>query len=71
MLTVEAIVEKGQVRLLNPVYFPTARRALVTFLNDKPEVKVEETTLLSEAALAEDWNREEEVAAWSVLQPGK
>jgi hypothetical protein len=28
-------------------------------------------TALSEAALAEDWNRPEEDAAWSYLQPGK
>ena len=30
-----------------------------------------ETALLSEAALAEDWNRPEEEAAWSHLQRGQ
>ncbi len=30
---------------------------------------VSETALLSEAALAEDWNRPEEDEAWSYLQP--
>ena len=30
-----------------------------------------ETALLSEAALAEDWNRSEEDAAWSHLQQGQ
>jgi hypothetical protein len=29
---------------------------------------IDEVTLLSEAALAEDWNRPEEDAAWSHLQ---
>jgi len=30
-----------------------------------------ETALLAEAALAQDWSRPEEDAAWSHLQPGK
>ncbi len=30
-----------------------------------------EAALLAEAALAADWNRPEEDAAWSYLQPGK
>ena len=32
---------------------------------------VNDAALLSEAALAEDWNRPEEDAAWAHLQPGK
>ncbi len=67
--TVEAVVdEQGKVRLLTPIHLPTARRALVTILEEKPAVNVPETALLSESALAEDWNRPEEDAAWSHLQ---
>lgn len=67
--TVEAVIdEQGNVRLLEPVRLPTARRALVTILEDRPVAGVHESALLSEAALAEDWNRPEEDAAWSHLQ---
>lgn len=66
--TVEAIVdEKGSVRLLEAVTLSHARRAFVTIL-DEPPPYVHETALLSEASLAEDWNRPEEEEAWSHLQ---
>ena len=62
---VEAIVdETGQVRLLKPLRFPTARRAIVLILDDDPL----ESARVSEPALGEDWNRPEEDAAWSHLQ---
>lgn len=67
--TVEAIIdERGNVRLLEPVQLRSPRRALVTILEDAPSVSSAETALLSEAALAKDWNRPEEDAAWSHLQ---
>ena len=54
--TIEAIVdEQGNVRLLDSIHLPTARRALVTILDEPAHIN--ETALLSEAALAEDWNR--------------
>src|SRR5258708_39446484 len=66
--TVEAVIdEQGNVRLLEPVHLPTARRALVTILEDHPFAGAPESALLSEAALA-DWNRPEEDEAWSHLQ---
>lgn len=66
--TIEAIVdERGAVRLLEPVQLNRRHRALVTILADEPSA-VHETALLSEAALAEDWNRPEEDAAWLHLQ---
>jgi hypothetical protein len=69
--TVEAIVdEHGSVRLLKAVSVPGERRALVTIL-EEPPLQSNETALLSEAALAEDWNRPEEDAAWSNLQPDR
>ncbi len=67
--TVEAVIdEQGNVRLLEPIYPRTARRALVTILDESPVERASETALLSEAALAEDWNRPEEDEAWSNLQ---
>jgi hypothetical protein len=70
MKTVEAVIEPGgEVRLVEPVYVTTPRRALVTILEEAPDTQ--ESALLSEAALAEDWNRTEEDAAWAYLQPGK
>jgi hypothetical protein len=70
--TVEGIIDKdGIVRLLEPVPLPGARRALVMILDEEPGGYPNETALLSEAALAEDWNRPEEDAAWSYLQQGK
>ena len=67
--THEAVIdEDGIVRLLEDVHLPAARRALVTILEEEPGAQPAETALLSEAALAEDWNRPEEDAAWAHLQ---
>ena len=63
-----AIDERGSVTLLEPIRVTGTRRALVTVL-EEPPLHPNETALLSEAALAEDWNRPEEDAAWSHLQP--
>ncbi|HRG55997.1 MAG TPA: hypothetical protein PLG56_08165 [Lacunisphaera sp.] len=66
--SVEAIIdEQGEVRLLRPLRFPTARRAMVVILDDDPL----ESARVSEPALATDWNRPEEDAAWSHLQRGR
>ena len=68
--TLEAIVdEHGNIRLLETVPLLTGRRVLVTILEEEQSFPIDEITLLSEAALAEDWNRPEEDAAWSHLQP--
>jgi hypothetical protein len=40
-------------------------------LEEKPVISVSETALLSEAALAADWNRPEEDAAWLHLQSAR
>lgn len=67
--TVEAVIDpQGNVRPLEDVPLAGPRRALVTILNDAP--RSEEAALLSEPALA-DWNRPEEDAAWSHLQPAR
>ncbi|WP_022836750.1 hypothetical protein [Salisaeta longa] len=71
--TVEAVVdEHGHIRLLEPLELHASQRVLVTVLEDAPEADargVGETALLSKAALAEDWNRDEEDEAWKHLQP--
>ena len=70
--TVEAVIdEQGKVQLLEAVQFSAPRRALVTILDEGPGLFANETALLSEVALAEDWNRPEEDAAWSHLQSAK
>jgi hypothetical protein len=67
--TVEAVIDaQGHVQVLEPISLPGARRALVTILEEAPGTSLHDTALLSEAALAEDWNRPEEDAAWSHLQ---
>ncbi len=70
--TVEAIIDQnGNVRLLESVTLTASRRALVTILEEEPNDAVSETALLSEFALAEDWNKPEEEAAWRHLQPAQ
>lgn len=67
--TVEAVIdEHGNVRLLERVRPGGVRRALVTILDERPTDRPSETALLSEAALAEDWERPEEDEAWKHLQ---
>ncbi len=68
--TIEAVVDvDGRVRLLGEASVPGPRRALVTIL-EEPAALPGEAALLAQAALAEDWSRSEEEAAWSHLQPG-
>lgn len=67
--TVEAVIdEQGKVKLLKGLSLPQVRRALVTILEETPAAVISETALLSEASLAEDWNRPEEDDAWLHLQ---
>jgi hypothetical protein len=66
--TFEAVIdEQGYIRLIEPVKLPVGRQVLVTIL-ERPIINIPETALLSEPALAEDWNRPEEDEAWSHLQ---
>jgi hypothetical protein len=67
--TIEAIIdEHGSVSLLEEIELPAARRAFVTILEELPAVQ-DDTALLSEASLAQDWNKPEEDLAWAHLQP--
>lgn len=66
--TVEAVIDAaGRIQLLGEVRVPSPRRALVTVL-EEPAAVPGEAALLTEAALAVDWNRLQEDAAWSHLQ---
>ena len=66
--TIEAWVDEfGKVSLLETILLKSKRRAFVTILDEEP-VAHYETAILSEASLAEDWNRKEEDEAWSHLQ---
>jgi hypothetical protein len=66
--TYEATIDKnGQIRLNEAIKLPVGYRVLVTILEES-EALITETALLSEAALAKDWNRPEEEAAWAHLQ---
>lgn len=68
--TVQAVIEPdGRIRLLEEVSVRKARRALVTILDE--ETAEEFTALASEPALAADWDRPEEDAAWAHLQSGQ
>jgi hypothetical protein len=66
--SVEAIIEKnGKVHLKEPIHLASPSRAIVTILDEESHA-IDETALLSETALSEDWNRPEEDEAWSHLQ---
>ena len=65
--TVEATIdEQGNVKLLEPIQLRKPLRAFVTIFSE--ELNVPATALLSETALADDWLRPEEDAAWAHLQ---
>ncbi len=67
--TVEALIDQdGGVRPLEPIGPGEVRRAVVIIL-EEPGI-VDESAVLSEAALS-DWNRAEEDAAWAHLQPDR
>jgi len=67
--TIEATIDqKGHISLSEPVKLSSSCRALVLILDEEPLIHVNEEALLSESALAEDWNRPEEDEAWQHLQ---
>lgn len=67
--TYEAMIdENGNVYLLQPLSLPKGQRALVTVMDEKSVLDSTEVSLLSEAALAQDWTKPEEDKAWFYLQ---
>jgi predicted DNA-binding antitoxin AbrB/MazE fold protein len=68
ILTVEAVIdERGVIRFIEPIELPPGRKVLVTILDELATPRLNETALLSEAALS-DWNRPEEDEAWAEFQ---
>lgn len=66
--TIEAITDQdGNLRILEPVKLPKRRRVIITILNEEPSEDLFNLALLSESALARDWDRPEEDEAWSNL----
>ncbi len=57
----------GRLRLPKSVKLPRLRRVIITILDEGPREVEENPALLSEAALAHDWDRPEEDEAWSNL----
>jgi hypothetical protein len=69
---VEALIAPdGRVMPLVPIVVDKPRRALITVLDEAPQVAADHPALLSSASLARDWDRPEEDAAWSHLQPAR
>ena len=68
MLTsIEATIDQeGIVKLKEPIRLSHPCKAIVTIMDEAPAT---EAALLSEATLAQDWDKPEEDAAWSHLQP--
>ncbi|MBK1733376.1 hypothetical protein [Thiococcus pfennigii] len=68
--TIEVEIDaSGRVHPVEPFEHLPSGRALLTFLT--PVEDVAETALLAESALAEDWLKSEEDAAWAHLQPDR
>jgi hypothetical protein len=66
--TIEGVIDQnGILRVLEPVQWPKHRRVLITILNEEPFDELENLSLMSEVALARDWERPEEDEAWSHL----
>jgi hypothetical protein len=66
------IDQNGKVRILEPVKLPTSRQVIITILEEEPANQgsgdeQSNLALLSEAALARDWERPEEDEVWSHL----
>jgi hypothetical protein len=66
--TLEAVIDnQNHVQWLEPIQFNSPQRVLITLLDSSPIT--DETLLMSEPAL-EEWLNDEEEAAWAHLQPG-
>lgn len=61
------IDENGKLQILGQVALPKSRRVIITILDEEPLDDAINLALLSEAALARDWERPEEDEAWSHL----
>ncbi len=69
--SIEAIITSdGRIALKESVSLKSAHKAIVTILDEEVKLSnLSEIALLSEEALAKDWNKPEEDEAWALLQP--
>jgi hypothetical protein len=66
--SIEGIIDQtGKLRILEKIDLPKSRRVIITILNEEPSDDFVNLALLSESALAKDWERAEEDEAWSHL----
>ena len=66
---IEGVIDRhGRLRIPKSVKLPRSRRVIITILDEEPSEASENLALMSEAALARDWNRPEEDDAWSHLK---
>lgn len=66
--TIEGIIDqKGKLRILKKINLPKSRGVIITILDEDPSDEFTNLALLSEPALARDWERPEEDMAWSHL----
>ena len=65
--TVDAIYENGKIVLPRPLSLPEKSQVRVTIESDTEREESFNGLLLSESALAKDWNTPEEDAAWASL----
>lgn len=61
------IDQNGKLRILESVQLPKSRQVIITILDDEPTDELLNLALLSEPALAREWENAEEDEAWSHL----
>ncbi|MBE2222935.1 MAG: hypothetical protein IAF02_15425 [Anaerolineae bacterium] len=66
--SIEGMIDhEGKLIILGKAILPKSRRVIITILDEEPSDEVVNMALLSESALARDWERPEEDEAWSHL----
>lgn len=66
--SIEGMTDReGKLKILGNIDLPKSRRVIITILDEEPSNEAFNLALLSETALARDWERPEEDAAWSHL----
>ena len=63
------IDQDGKLKILEDVQLPRSRQVILTILDDEPTDDLINLAVLSESALAEDWERPEEDESMVTLSP--
>ncbi|MBE2225337.1 MAG: hypothetical protein IAF02_27625 [Anaerolineae bacterium] len=59
--------QNGKLKIPGNINLPKSRRVIITILEEEPSDEAFNLALLSESALAKEWERPEEDKAWSHL----